>query len=431
LQANVCANYLQNWNCGGASSVSDGCAAAGFAMFIRRIYPQEYAVQNVRIGLDKCRIVVMRDTSSVSDTVYFLKKLLERCLGIPSDSYRQMSGKKNAPCFWSKDFGVDFKIVRGNGHVFEVEFQSAFFCFPNAYGLIGKLIVELYRRENAGFMSSILELHIAQDFIDFKTADLFPQGFGSDCYVKRFKCVYRPFIHENNSQAFYLNDPNSSWGIIIYDKSKELKDQQKDRSLFKNEYYRKLGYFDQQVTRVELKINSKICRKHTHNFLTIGNEVEFCKSVLKDFYKGHRIYELSPGMVFDEKNPSRNKLYPLWQDIFDRKSNYEPRSLKEIASDLEHYDSLTIEEIEKRLVNLFARFSGTLSVSVLEEVVQRAKEKARKRDLRYQQTKLKQQKLINELDRDFTKILPVNIFKSNEILPNTPVNSFWVNSEQD
>ncbi len=360
------------------------------------------------------------------DTTSFVKDLIEDVLDLPWENFEKMGCAKK-PKYWARDFGIDLKIE--DFMYFDVEFQSTFFCFDQAYRLISYFISEACRR--SGYMVSVLEIHVARDFFGIHPNEFFEKGFDSKSYVKRFKCNYRAFVNEKNEKNHYLAGKSNDWGVSIYDKTRELIEQRAKRTPFKYNYYESLGYIDKQVTRVELRINSKISRRHTHNLIMEKDEEEFCKSVFKDFYKGHRIYEIKEGEVFNEKDPKRNNIYKLWEDVFNLETQLAPRGTDELKEELLNLGNLSKPQLLKRFERALLDSDFTISDGELSTLRERTHKKRQEKKRRFLETKDKHAKLVEEFNKIEKPVASWNDV-TGKIYPNRSLTSFiGVNVESD
>jgi hypothetical protein len=72
-----------------------------------------------------------------------------KILGLESKDFLPMKNAKGYPRYWSRDYGIDIKFEKN--FFFGIEFQSTFFCFPDAFEIV-KLVI-LYFSDEIGFRS--------------------------------------------------------------------------------------------------------------------------------------------------------------------------------------------------------------------------------------------------------------------------------------
>jgi hypothetical protein len=378
-----------------------------------------------------------------------MEKVLYDCckiLGLESKDFLPMKNAKGYPRYWSRDYGIDIKFEKN--FFFGIEFQSTFFCFPDAFEIV-RLVV-LYFSDEIGLQLSIKEMHVALDFDDIKPADFFPKGYDSKVYHQSFKATYIPYVGGDELETFYLRGNGYRWNLAVYNKTKELRDNKSRASVFKNNYYKELGYFDSDldlnesdnenesqnqnnetgkgeredktITRVELKLNSELCRMHFDAFFSASSCEDFCNGVLSSFYKKHKIYKLKKGEVFNKKRPERHQKYKIWDRIFNNEFSA-PKNLT--VDDLNFLESLTEEEFVDRLANLFCKSNcGNLTPDFIERVIKKAKLKRDDRFSRKEKTIKRREYILNEFSEKL-KSEDVLLYQNGKYIPNTSLRSAW------
>jgi hypothetical protein len=375
-----------------------------------------------RIALDKFVMKGLFDQSQVSKMG--LSKIIFAILGLDQNSFEVMKGVKNSTCYFSKDYGIDLKFK--DHYFFTIEFHSTFFCDENAFTFIRQLFFKLSKYTRSQL--SISEIHVAQDYTNINPTDFFPKGFNHKDYVHCFNVVYNPILKIKKQECFttfYLKDPSvkgAKWSMCFYDKTQELHEKKSSNSDTKNDYYKKLGYFDLNVTRVELRINSQLSKVHFDSFFKSKNMEVFCKKILSTFYKKRKIYELKKDQRFDKKHPERFSKYHLWENIFEN----ETESVKNnTGEDLELLELLNEEQLKKGMINLFSKFPGEISKEFIEEVCVESKKMRKKRIERKENTVRKKEQLLKTFSKLELEI--ENTFykdKNNKLIPNKSSESF-------
>jgi hypothetical protein len=351
-----------------------------------------------------------------------LMEIILEALGLEMKDFVAMVGNKNSDCYFSKDYGVDVKFE--SGFKFKLEFHSTFFCNEGAFDLIRALYLKI--SEHIEIQLSINEIHVAQDYTGLKTTDFFKEGFSSPSYVKCFNILYDPLVKVKSqipSTTFYLRDPSakgSKWTMCFYDKTKELIEKKSTVSAIKNEYYKKLGYFDSEVTRVELKINSQLSRVHFDGLFSSETEEDFCKKILSTFYKKRRIYHLKSNEIFDKNNSDRFKKYKLWDQIF--LNECEPVTNKS-KDDLLFFEMLNKEQFRNRLANLLSKTNVKLSTDELEEEIVKANEIRIERISRKETTVRRQRLVLSKFKRNNNELFGKD--KNGKHFGNLSLNSFF------
>lgn len=297
--------------------------------------------------------------------------------------YTESSSKKT---FFFKEAGIDLKFTHTR---FCIEFHSTFFCYENSFELTRKL--GLHLSEYFGLQLTITEMHIAQDFDDISPSDFFAKGFNHPSYHKAFNATFQPFVGTEELESFYLKDTaKNRWSLICYNKTKELLNNKSKYTLFKFNHYKQRGYIDNQITRIELRLNSEHCRKHFEAFFLSDTVIDFCDHVLGSFYKKHKIYLLKPGETFNKKRPENYQKYYLWHRIFNKRKN--ESFLKDFNEILE-LETLSRKQVVSRISNLLAKYHAPMNPEILEEIIEEAKKKKTDRFERRQKT-IERQKLI-------------------------------------
>ncbi|MAG65319.1 MAG: hypothetical protein CMK74_05535 [Pseudomonadales bacterium] len=366
-----------------------------------------------RIGLDKL-VIKSFFTSDVREKMTL--DLVLEFLGLDIGEARYEKLKKREVYFF-KDHGIDVKVLN---HFLMIEFHSTFFCFENAFEMIRQSC--LFISEKVGMQISITEMHIAQDHDDIKPSDFFAKGFDHYSYHKAFKAIYQPFVGTEKLETFYLKDGGKNrWSFICYNKSLELKKNKSNSSIFKNQYYEKLGYFDDEITRIELKLNSEITRRHFDAFFSLKSEQEFCHHVLGSFYKKHKVYHLEINETFNEKHPESHKKYYLWHQIFNH------RIQKQKSKDFEEIyelETLSEKEVIQRLSNLLSKSKFHLTEELISKIFEEAKIKKKEKFKRREQTYQHQKEVLDLYSRNYKELLALDK-ETGKAVSNPKNNSFF------
>lgn len=317
----------------------------------------------------------------------------------------------------SRDLGLDVKLKKNK---LTLEFQSLFFINDNAFDLIRLLFVELSIKIN--LQCSLSEMHVAKDFKNILPSDFFKGGFDNPKYQKSFKAIYQPFVGTEELETFYIKGTKSRWTIAVYNKTQELKSNRSKLSEFKYQYYKKMGYTDEEITRVEIKINAELCRTFFDPFLQSSNEYEFINQVTANFFFRRKIYLLKKGQIWDQRNSSRYNKYDLWEKIASTESKKENFNN---SNSLHHLETLTKKQIVNRMANYFARYTGKITDELIKEVLTKANKKKNDRFRRKEETTLRYKKAISKFLKNRKGSINIFLKKDGKFISNTKENSSW------
>jgi hypothetical protein len=187
-----------------------------------------------------------------------------------------------------------------------------------------------------------------QDFINLPITDFF----------KHPNLVFRFNTHQNEIvnmksrevETIYLKSLNSRWSLTIYDKTTELRKNISKASPEKTEHYRQRGYFDNKVTRVELKLHSDYCKKFIETFESAKSEILISEAVLSFWFKKHKIYSLMKSQDFDGKHPERHKVWGTWKKLFAKKQKILESNLPSNAL-FKSVHTTDIDKVTKKIIN--------------------------------------------------------------------------------
>lgn len=294
-------------------------------------------IQQKAIGMDKIVIRIPNTFISIEKAT----SVLFQIFGYHQEDL-QIFYKPNQTCYFNKRTGTDFKI---STNLIIIEFHGTFCAL---YGWEVFKILKNKLQEAFQSFARITEIHIAQDFINLSITDLFkhPQ------LVSRFMAHRSEVVNIKTKEVetIYLRSLNSRWNLTIYDKTNELRKNIFKSSPDKIEHYRKRGYLDSKVTRVELKLHSDYCKKFIETFESKKPEKEICEAILSFWYKRHKIYSLKKSQSFDEKHPERHQIWPLWKKLFAKKQKLLESKLPDDAL-LKNLHKTDIDKVAKKIIN--------------------------------------------------------------------------------
>ena len=172
------------------------------------------------------------------------------------EHYFKGSREKPIHCYYSRESGIDLKISKSK---IEVEFHSTFFAtfYPEGYSILKRLKAKIQNSFNT--YARLSRIDVAQDYINLPLEKL----IFKKTHKVQFNSLERLYKNNktNSLETIDRHDKKYTWRLTCYDKTAELKANESKSSQTKNEYYKSQGYFDHQITRVELKLKSKYCGK--------------------------------------------------------------------------------------------------------------------------------------------------------------------------
>jgi len=216
-----------------------------------------------------------------------------------------------------KRYGLYFKI---SDTKIEIQFKGTFFT---VIGYESYVVIRerLYKAFNS--YPRVHELHIAQDFQDLNSDRFLPADHENSlqfCFLMD-NIITTKQMKTGAYKTRYLNGPRKEWQIAVYDKTKELLNHAKRDTKEKQDHYREAGYFDSQITRVELRFYTKYCRDFIATIeIEAQSESDLCERILNYFYSKHKVRKCKPGKTFDKTHPERTPEWSKWKKIFQKGS---------------------------------------------------------------------------------------------------------------
>lgn len=274
-------------------------------------------MKQIAIGIDAITITFTNTTASIENA----KKLLlsDQLFNSNIQDFEDKSKYEDKRELFLRECGLYFKITYNE---IEIQFKSTFFAIATY-----DTFICLKKRLRHFFKTPILvkEFHIAQDFLNLPVGKFFPKDLSSLKF--QFKCYTDDPRYEMKSRypgTRYINGPRKKWQIAVYDKTKELRDNATRDTIEKQEYYKSKGYFENEVTRVELKFFTEYCRDFFKVFEEEEKEIDLCHLLLNEWYRKHKVRSLKRGQVWNPKHPERVNEWHKWKKLF-KKSNRIPK----------------------------------------------------------------------------------------------------------
>lgn len=329
-------------------------------------------MKNIGTGIDT---IIVYFENTIRNKHLATKKILSKNLfnmDINDLDAKSLHQSKNLQ-FFSKETGIYFKISDSE---IEVQFKSTFFAIAS-YDTFVCLKQRL--RHTFNTLINYREFHIAQDFINLPVKSFFPKDLSPLKF--QFKMYSEDPNYEFKSKypgTRYLNGNRREWQIAIYDKTKELQDNAKRDTIEKQKYYYDKGYFDNEVTRVELRFKTKYCRKFFAEIESNDDEKVLCERLLSYFYDNHKIRRLKRGQIWNPNHPERVNEWTKWKKLFKKtqakiKDNKLPRdatfkngykiSSEEVVKKLSRYSFKYATNVND-IIKAFNESSSDLAVSV-------------------------------------------------------------------
>jgi hypothetical protein len=315
-------------------------------------------MKNIATGIDT--IIIYFNNSSLDKNIAIRKLLSKNLFNMDiNDLDAKALHQSKTLQYFAKEFGIYFKV---SDVEIEIQFKSTFFAIATYDNF---LCLKQRLRHVFNTVINYREFHIAQDFINLPVEKFFPKD------LSRLKFMFIMFSEDPNYEfkskyagTRYLNGNRREWQIAIYDKTKELQDNAKRDTFEKQEYYRKKGYFDNEVTRVELRFKTKYCRKFFAEIESNDNEQLLCEKMLSYFYDHHKVRRLKKKQVYNPNHPERVNEWTKWKKLFKKttakiKSNELPRD-----AIFKNGHKLTSDDVVKKI----SRYSLKHVVNV-EEIV--------------------------------------------------------------
>lgn len=295
----------------------------------------------------------------------FTKNLLLKTFNISLDDIEE-SARGKTVCLFSRQNGMDFKL---SSKEVIIEFHSTFFA---KYDYQSFLNTKRKIQEVLGTFPRIIRVDVAQDFIEMPVDEFFPKDKSNLHFAFRAKSYAIENEKTKKIETIYLSGSKSRFQICIYDKTTELKNNQKRMTAEKKAHYGSMGYFESQVTRFEIRFKSEICKMFLQEFEECADETLLCKKLLNFFYQKHRIYKTQKGETFSKKNSNRHATWKKWDDIFCHKGiNANITNAKDLF--FRKQNNLKIEDVAKIIAEKSISYSVDVDL-LIDEIIRKKKE---------------------------------------------------------